>query len=57
MITLEAILYVPEMKSNLLSVRCLVKMVIFDEGGAKVVSGGTVGVVAELEGGFFVIRQ
>lgn len=59
-ITLEAVLYVPEMKSNLLSVKRLVKKgftVTFDESGAKISRSGTIGATAELEGGLFVVRQ
>lgn len=43
-ITLQAVLYVPDMKSNLISVKRLVKKgfsVIIDETGAKNIRSGT----------------
>lgn len=59
-IMLEAVLYVPDMKSNLISVKRLVKKgfsVTFDETGAKIVRGRTISAVVEFERGLFVMKQ
>lgn len=59
-VPVEGVLYVPEMKSNLLSVKRLVQkgfVVTFDASGAKILRGEKVCAVVESAGNLFVLRQ
>lgn len=59
-ITLEDVLFVPNMKSSLLSVKRLVQKgfnITFDETGAKIHRNGVVGAIAELDGNLYILRQ
>lgn len=59
-VPIECALYVPEMKSNLLSVKRLVQrgfVVVFDASGARIMRGEKVCATAESVGNLFVLRQ